>query len=251
MKKVALVVSLFVALAQGAQAQTEGLRRHHIGIGSGFLYSRNRDALASPFVYKGWGLPAQFMYCFRGVRHRHDVTLSVSGARLSSPIASGENHVLNDHRASLVYGYRRFVRSLFGQRGGLFLGGGWDSHLSSRALTYRRGFDEPYGELVSSLDLSALIEFKINGEAEVSYQFSLPAASLVLRSPYAGKGPVSPEVATLLRYFRFKNQMVYERHVSPRFDIRFRYEGVYYTFPEPRRTKTGMDQVSFEVFYKI
>jgi len=179
-------------------AQTARPKKNSIGFHTGVLSSSVKDELASSLTYKGSGAPIQLSYRFMGNKNRHSVSLSYSKSKLfpTAELPYGQ-HSLDHFQFDLAYSYHRFLASLFRDRVKLYLGGVWDNHVSARELYYIWDMSEIYGELISSLDISPLLEFKMSKKNQLTYQLALPVMALVIRSPYAQKGIVIPKITTV------------------------------------------------------
>jgi len=233
-------------------AQPDRPKKNFIGLHTGALSSSIKDELASPLTYKGSGAPIQLSYRFMGNKNRHSVSLSYSRSKLfpTAELPYGQ-HSLDHFQFDLAYSYHRFLASLFRDRVKLYLGGVWDNHVSVRELYYIWNMSEIYGELVSSLDISPLLEFKMSKKNQITCQLALPVMALVIRSPYAQKGIVIPKITTLDRFIRFKNSLVLEHTLSRFFNIRFKYQYIYYRYPEPQRVQSGTDHFMVELVFKL
>lgn len=226
---------------QTLHAQTYRPKKNYIGLHTGALSSSIKDELASPLTYKGSGAPIQLSYRFMGNKNRHSVYLSYSKLKLSPSAALPYGQHSQSHfQVDLAYGYH-YLASLFRDKVKIYLGGVWDNHVSVRKLYYIWNDFETCGELISSLNISPLLEFKMSKKNQLAYQLSLPIVALVIRPPYAGKGPVIPKITTLNRFARFKNSLVLEHTLSRFFNIRLIYQYIYYRYPEPQRVQSGME----------
>lgn len=237
---------------QTLHAQTYRPKKNYIGVHTGVLSSSIKDELASPLTYKGSGAPIRLSYRFMGNKNRHSVYLSYSKLKLSPSAALPYGqHSLDHFQFDLAYGYHHYLASLFRDRVMLYLGGVWDNHVSVRKLYYIWDSFEVSGDLISSLDISAILEFKISKKSKLAYQLSLPIVAFIIRPPYTGKGPVIPKITTLDRFVRFKNSLVLEHTLSRYFNVRLMYMYIYYRYPEPQRVQLGMDHFIVEIVFKL
>lgn len=232
-------------------AQSIAVEKHRIGMGSGLACFQNKDYLASPLTYRGWSIPVRLSYEYRGFKNRHSLCLSFSKVNLTSSISQqSSNHVMDDLRLSLEYGYHHLVTTLMRERCGFFLGGIWDNHGSRRELFYRRNHSKSYGELISSLDLSAFIEIKMSPKKSFYSRLSVPMVALVVRQPYAVVGPLSLQITSLNKFIRMKSLFVFDWFLSEYFNTRFQYHFVLYRYTQPQTTRTGMDLFLIEFVIK-
>ena len=173
--------------------------------------------------YNGSGIPIQLSYRYRGIKSRHNICLSYTKSKLSpSTSLSYGQHSMEHYHINLKYGYHRYFTSFLKNKVKLFLGGTWNNNLSGRKHFYYRNQSEISGDAVSSLDLSILSEFKMSEKNRIIDEISIPIIAFVLRPGYSGKFPVSTELTSIHRFIRFKNQLSYERSLSPFFNIRFK-----------------------------
>lgn len=252
MNRILYIPLIILISLQTLQAQTYRPKKNYIGLHTGTLSSSVKDELASPLAYKGSGTPIQLSYRFMGNKNRHSVCLSYSKLKLcpAADLPYGQ-HSLNHFQFDLAYGYHHYLASMFREKVKIYLGGVWDNHVSVRKLYYIRNQSEISGELISSLDISAILEFKISKKNQLANQLSLPIVALVKRPPYAGKGIVIPRVTTVDRFVRFKNSLVLEHTLSRFFNIRLIYQYIYYRYPEPQRVQSGMDHFIVELIFKL
>jgi|GEM_PF-1209270 len=252
MNRVLYVLLIVLISFQALLAQPDRPKKNTISLHTGALSSSVKDELASPLTYEGSGTPVQLSYRFMGNKNRHSVYLSYSKSKLfpSAELSYGQ-HSLDNFQAGLAYGYHRYFASMSGKKVKIYLGGVWDNHVSVRELYYVWDMSEIYGELVSSLDVSPLLEFHLSKKSRLTYQLALPIVALVVRPPYAGKGLVAPKVTTMNRFVRLKNSLELEHALSRYFNIRFMYKYVYYQYPEPKSVQSGMDHFIIELVFKL
>lgn len=252
MKRIFLVIFLNIIFFNYAFAETSKLKKHHIGISLGLSFYKIKDEMASPLAYKGSGIPIQISYRYRGIKSRHNICLSYTKSKLSPKTSFyfGQ-HFMEHYHINLKYGYHRFFTSLLKNKVKLFLGGIWNNNVSVREHFYYWDQSEIYGDAVSSLDLSLLSEFKMSEKNRIIYQISIPIVAFVLRPGYSRMFPLTTDLTSIHRFIRFKNQLSYERSLSPFFSIRFKYNFIYYQYPDPQKIKLGMDHFSVEILYKF
>lgn len=252
MNRILYVCLVILFPLQVLLAQPERPKKNSIGFYTGAQLSSIRDELASPLTYEGSGVPLQLSYRFRGNKNRHSVYLSYSKSKLypSAELPYGQ-HSLDHYQFDLAYSYHHYLTSLFREKVKIFLGGAWDNHVSVRELYYVWNQSEIYGELISSLDVSPLLELKMGKKSLLTYQVTLPVVALVIRPPYAGKGLVIPKITTLDRFVRFKNSLELEHALSRFFYVRLKYQYIYYHYPEPQRVQSGMDHFMVEIVFKL
>jgi len=252
MKRIFFIILLNIIFFNYAFAETFKLKKHHIGISSGLSFYKVKDEIASPMAYNGSGIPIQLSYRYRGIKNRHNICLSYTKSKLSpSTSFSYGQHNIEHYHINLKYGYHRFFTSLLKNKVKLFLGGIWNTNASLRKHLYDRNQSEPFGDVVSSLDLSFLSEFKMGEKNRIIDEISIPIIAFVLRPGYSGKFPLTTDLTSIHRFIRFKNQLSYERSLSPFFNIRFKYNFIYYQYPNPQKIKLGMDHFSIEILYKF
>jgi hypothetical protein len=132
----------------------------------------------------------------------------------------------------------------------IYLGGVWDNHLSLRELFYIWNMSNNSGDRISSLDVSLLMEFRFGKKSQLTYQLAFPAVALVVRTSYTQR-EVIPQITTLNRFVRFKNSLGLEHTLSRLFDIRFKYQYIYYQYPDPQSVQSGMDHFIMEIVIKF
>lgn len=252
MNRILYVPFIILISLQTLMAQTNRPKKNYIGLHTGTLSSSIKDELASPLTYKGSGAAIQLSYRFMGNKNRHSVSLSYSKSKLypAADLPYGK-HSQSHFQRDLTYGYHHYLASLFRDRVKLYLGGVWDNHFSTRELFYIWNQSEIYSERIFSLDISAILEFTISEKNQLAYQLSLPIVAFILRPPYAGKGPLIPKITTMNRFVRFKNSLVLEHTLSRYFNIRLKYQYIYYQYPEPQRVQSGMDHFIVEIVFKL
>lgn len=252
MKRAAIVLILSMIFLQNVFSEVVKPKKHRIGVDLGFSYLKINDELESPLAYKGTGIPIGLFYCCRGVKNRHDIFLGFTKCSLSpGKDLSFGRHSVENYRFVLEYRYHRLLTRMFGKSGRLFLGGGWNNYCSIRKHFYSDFSNEWFGDIVTTLDFSAMFEIKIKGESRIIDLFSIPIISFVIRPGYSGMFPLSTELTSIHRFVRFKNRLGFEHPLSPHFDIRIIYEFVYYQYPEPKQVKSGMDHISVGIMYKF
>ncbi len=194
MKRVLYILLIILISLQTLLAQPDKPKKNYISLHTGALSFLIKDELASPLTYKGSGAPIQLSYRFMGKKNRHSVYLSYSKSKLfpSVELTYGQ-HSLDHFQIDLAYGYHHYLASMFREKVKIYLGGAWDNHVSVRELYYIWDMSEIYGELISSLDISPLLELHMSKKSQLTYQLALPVVALVVRPPYAGKGLV-PDV---------------------------------------------------------
>jgi len=88
---------LIILFAQVLSAQSSSGKSHRVGIGLGYASYRNKDDLASPLTYRGWGVPVQLSYQYRGNQNVHDVFLSFGKSELQSSVSRWPFYHKIDH----------------------------------------------------------------------------------------------------------------------------------------------------------
>lgn len=242
MKRALLSMTFIFMLSHALPALPDKPNENSIGLQMGTLSSMVKDELASPLTYQGAGAFVQLSYRFGGRKNRHTICLSYSSQDLKPKTElSYGRHSLDSLQAGASYSYHRYVVSLFRDKLKVYLGGVWDNHFSMRKLYYIGNASETFGEVISSLDVSPLLEWPISPKCRLAYQLSFPLAAFVLRPPYAGKGVVTSNITAIGCNFWLKNRLELEHALSRRFWIRLAYSYAYYHYPKPQSVSSGAD----------
>lgn len=228
-----LALTAFLAKPLYTLAPDSKSRKNRISLHTGLFSTSIRDELGSPLTYKGSGIPLYLSYRFAGSRNRHTAALLYSRNQLTpNRYFSVGSHNMQHSRFSFSYGYHHFLMPVFKNRGKVFLGVIWDTHISLRELGYIWNFSNSFGDRISSLDASFFLETRLGRNYRLSFQLDFPLLAVMGRTSY-NQRDVETEVVTFNRFLRLKNSFSLERILSPRFNVRFEYRFYYYRYPEP------------------
>ena len=252
MKGVVVFFLTVILCTSVLSAQSSSGKSHQIGMGTGYARYQIKDDLESPLTYRGWGVPFQLSYRYRGIQNVHDVFLSFGKSELQSSVSHWPfYHKIDQFRASLKYRYFRLISRMMKGNGRFYLGGIWNTHVNTRNHFYSEDFDETYTEFISSIDVSSLFELDIRGPHSVFAQLALPTVALWVRESYSIKGPLSIQLTSLHRFVRFMGRFGFELYSSNRYNMRFTYDFMYYHYTEPRKTRTGVDRFDVTLVIKF
>ena len=252
MKRHFLLFFIILFFSVNAFTQTDRVKKHNLGIESGFFHCSIKDDLASPVTYKGNGFPVSVSYSYNGIKNRHLLEFSYIFHNLDSKISGS----FGDHFGNLFalkgrYGYFRFKRRMFNNRGSLFCGLNLDGSYFKKEYYYFSGVSEIFRELIFSLSPSIFLEYGIKDTQILTVQFSVPVLACVMRPGYSGKMDFNPDITSLHKYLRFENNFSYEFVLSKFLNLKFKYYFMYYKYPDPQKVRTSMDYISVEILYKI
>ncbi|MFQ5641022.1 MAG: hypothetical protein ACE5IR_23845 [bacterium] len=161
--------------------------------------------------------------------------------------------------------YHRYLATFLDNNIRIFAGLIWDNTLSARRHKFQNlAGTEFSGELISSLNLSFLSEYRINKKTDLGLQLIIPGLAYILRPGFtlgppngaANRGINDPnvneiikagDVATVNNYLHFRTIIAYEKNVSDSVGLRFEYQFVFYQYKNPRKTGTVSNQFRFEI----
>jgi len=253
---------LFSCLCVDAQIRKD----HRIGLRLGAGYYEAQDDLVSPLIYAGGKFPLQLLYKYEGEKDRHNVNISYNGGELSNSI----NNITDEWAAGFDYSYHRYVLSFWEESGKMFVGGYLNNYFSNRTYYFKsyelRGkyyTDTRVLELVSSLGVSFLAEYEVNGKDKLAISIAAPIIAVVHRPDYSlqdgdifndketdSDGNVffsSEGVSTIDEYFHIGFTASCEVNASDYFNFRFAYGFKYYSITKPLKTKSIVNEIGVDI----
>ncbi len=245
-------------------------KKHQIGFQLGLGKYSSRDNLVSPLMYSGYRLPVQLYYVFNGSDSRHSVQISFSRGRVRSSVYNSADELV----AGFRYEYHRLISPLTNRGAMYYFGGAWDNYFLERQYYFTSYIpDNPdytetdTWELVSSLNLSFIVEYPLQRESRFIVQTVIPVIANVLRPTYSLlppdnilmlKDPASPgpddvfragHIVTLNKYFLVDLSLGYEIKTSSSVKLKWGYSLTYYRISHPIKTSTVINNFSMDVIF--
>lgn len=246
-KYIGLIFVGCLSIAQSVEAENKSTRQ--LGIGLGLFTMRSQDNLVSPFTYNGDGRGRLIKYRVQNAKRRHHISLMWDSGRLIMFIPYNRWHS-DITRIQVKYAYHRAFRSDSSSR--IRLLWGIVQHVFMHVRYYSQ-HNEPFGELIGSVQPSVALQFEWTDRSSLSYELSVPALAFLLRRHSFGTGSSNADfdITSLQQFLSVEHNLVWTHHLSNRWSFQIQYWGQFYRYTEPHRTQTGIDQLSTVINWRF
>lgn len=228
------LLALLAGLVGAAPAYAQGwldATHHEFGVGVGLERLALRDDHASPLQYTGWKNPLELSHSYSGQSLHHWLSGSYRQGRLRSVISEGHQNVEKvwewHIRHQLTLGFTGPNETQLGA------GIAFEAAVRNRDHLYVEGIQERF--ILSVFTLGPLVRgwLPLSQQANAEVWLALPAAAVVVRSPYAVKGVLDYRLKPVGRFFRLMPGVAGQWQVSEQLTLRTSFEARYSHIREP------------------
>lgn len=227
-----LLLLLLLVWAGPMAGPVEGQHALSVGLGRGLLAVQ--DEQASPLRYTGWGWTGGLGYRYDGTRYQHRIDLAYREMGLTASGAAaavGGSHPADLREARVLHELTVKVaaRGRVGVRAGL----AFAAEAAWRQQGYGRGIEESYLLGVAGIGPSAQLSAPVSTRSRIQASVSVPVVALVIRSPYAVKGPVRARLEPVGGFVRVLPRLAYRWRFTDRLALEVAGRGQYGSLEEP------------------
>jgi hypothetical protein len=225
------VLALCVALpllatrAAPARAQAPLASAHELWLGVGLLHSAERDASASPLLYRGTGASYAAGYAHERPRDRREVRFDVSSYRISSTRRTSIPASADLLRLGIEASYLRLIGGTASPRWRFLAGGALLASETDRTEHVVNGETRLYRSYIVSGAPALRVELDLARDGSLAYQAALPLLSGVTHPPgdvhlLDDPGMRRPRWRGPASYRQLEQRLSYSRPISSRAGLR-------------------------------